>query len=96
MVRKNKIKNREKKEKVANLSISPKREKMISRSSPVVTGFSLQTNKTFSGGATSALGRSPIISSTVALALASLSAASSASCSAVLPSSSPSSSSRVS
>lgn len=37
----------------------PKREKMISRSSSVVTGFSLHTNRTFSGGFTFASGRSP-------------------------------------
>lgn len=37
----------------------PKREKMISRSSSVVTGFSLHTNRTFSGGLMSASGRSP-------------------------------------
>lgn len=40
----------------------PKREKMISRSSSVVTGFNLQTKRTFSGGLTSASGRSPTYS----------------------------------
>lgn len=40
--------------------------KMISKSSSVVTGLSLQTNSTFSGGFMSASGRSPIISSTTA------------------------------
>lgn len=39
--------------------MDPKREKIISRSSSVVTGFSLQTKRTFSGGLTSASGRSP-------------------------------------
>lgn len=39
--------------------MEPKREKMISRSSSVVTGLSLHTNKTFSGGFMSASGRSP-------------------------------------
>lgn len=42
-----------------HLLMDPKREKMISRSSSVVTGFSLHTNSTFSGGRTSASGRSP-------------------------------------
>lgn len=42
-----------------HLFMEPKREKMISRSSSVVTGFSLHTNSTFSGGLTSASGRSP-------------------------------------
>lgn len=42
-----------------HLLMVPKREKMISRSSSVVTGLSLQTNSTFSGGRTSASGRSP-------------------------------------
>lgn len=39
--------------------ILPNREKIISRSSSVVTGFSLQTNSTLSGGAASASGKSP-------------------------------------
>lgn len=42
-----------------HLFIVPKRENMISRSSSVVTGFSLHTNSTFSGGLISASGRSP-------------------------------------
>lgn len=42
-----------------HLLMVPKREKMISRSSSVVTGLSLQTNSTFSGGRMSASGRSP-------------------------------------
>ncbi|KYM79371.1 hypothetical protein ALC53_10166, partial [Atta colombica] len=37
-------------------TIFPKRLKIISRSSSFVTGFNLQTNKTFSGGAISASG----------------------------------------
>lgn len=41
------------------LLIGPNRENIISRSSSVVTGFSLQTNSTFSGGLTSASGKSP-------------------------------------
>mmetsp|Transcript_10686 Transcript_10686/g.27413 ORF Transcript_10686/g.27413 Transcript_10686/m.27413 type:complete len:202 (+) Transcript_10686:258-863(+) len=49
----------------------PKRENMISRSSSVVTGFSLHTNSMLDGGLTSASGRSPIISSTTARDLAS-------------------------
>mmetsp|Transcript_17528 Transcript_17528/g.42053 ORF Transcript_17528/g.42053 Transcript_17528/m.42053 type:complete len:202 (-) Transcript_17528:338-943(-) len=44
----------------------PNREKMISRSSSVVTGLSLQTKIMLEGGLTSASGRSPIISSTTA------------------------------
>ena len=43
-----------------NLLICPNLEKMISRSSDVVTGLSLQTNSTFSGGLASASGKSPI------------------------------------
>ena len=39
--------------------MGPNLEKIISRSSSVVTGLSLQTNKTSSGGATSASGMSP-------------------------------------
>lgn len=39
--------------------MGPNRENIISRSSSVVTGFSLQTNSTFSGGFTSASGKSP-------------------------------------
>lgn len=45
-----------------HLFMDPKREKMISRSSSVVTGFNLQTKRTFSGGLTSASGRSPTYS----------------------------------
>lgn len=45
-----------------HLLMEPKREKMISRSSSVVTGFNLQTKRTFSGGLTSASGRSPTYS----------------------------------
>lgn len=41
------------------LLMGPNRENIISRSSSVVTGFSLQTNSTFSGGLTSASGKSP-------------------------------------
>lgn len=41
------------------LLMGPNRENIISRSSPVVTGFSLQTNSTFSGGLMSASGKSP-------------------------------------
>lgn len=44
------------------LMIVPKRENMSSRSSSRVTGFSLQTNSTFSGGLTLAKGKSPTIS----------------------------------
>lgn len=39
--------------------MGPKREKIISKSSSVVTGFNLQTNRTLSGGFTSASGKSP-------------------------------------
>ena len=42
------------------LAILPNLEKMISRSSSVVTWFSLHTNNTLSGGATSSSGISPI------------------------------------
>ena len=42
-----------------DLLIFPNREKIISRSSAVVTGLSLHTNSTFSGGAASTSGRSP-------------------------------------
>lgn len=55
----------------SQLKILPNRPKMSSRSSSPVTGFSLHTNKTFSGGFTSAKGRSPIISSVSACASAS-------------------------
>lgn len=41
---------------------------MICKSSSLVTGFSLHTNKTFSGGAISAEGKSPTISRIVARA----------------------------
>eukprot|EP00879_Flechtneria_rotunda_P033884 GHRR01037748.1.p1 GENE.GHRR01037748.1~~GHRR01037748.1.p1 ORF type:complete len:144 (+),score=19.70 GHRR01037748.1:169-600(+) len=50
--------------------------KMISRSSSVVTGFSLHTNSMLLGGLTSASGKSPIISSTTALFWASAARAS--------------------
>jgi hypothetical protein len=56
------------------------------RSSSVVTGLSLQTKSTFSGGAASTEGKSPTISRIVARALASLSAIASSIYSAVLPS----------
>lgn len=46
---------------------------MICKSSSLVTGFSLHTNKTFSGGAISAEGKSPTISRIVARACASFS-----------------------
>lgn len=52
------------------LTISPKREKMSSRSSSRVTGLSLHTKSTFSGGRTLANGRSPTISSVSAAAAA--------------------------
>ncbi len=42
-----------------HLLIFPKREKIISKSSAVVTGFNLHTNNTFSGGAASTSGMSP-------------------------------------
>ena len=45
----------------------PKRLKMVSRSSSVVTAFSLQMKSILAGGAASASGRSPIISRTTAL-----------------------------
>ena len=44
---------------MTHLKISPNREKIISRSASLVAGLSLHTNSTFSGGATSASGRSP-------------------------------------
>lgn len=47
------------------LLIAPKRENMISRSSSVVTGLSLQTKSTFSGGLISASGKSPTSSTKV-------------------------------
>lgn len=50
------------------LIILPNRLNIICKSSSLVTGFNLQTNKTFSGGATSAEGKSPTISSIVARA----------------------------
>lgn len=53
--------------------IVPKREKIISRSSSVVTGLSLQMNNMLGGGLASASGRSPIISSTTARLCASFS-----------------------
>lgn len=46
---------------------------MICKSSSLVTGFNLHTNKTFSGGAMSAEGKSPTISRMVARAWASFS-----------------------
>jgi len=46
---------------------------IICKSSSLVTGFSLHTNKTFSGGAISAEGKSPTISRMVARAKASFS-----------------------
>lgn len=54
-----KTNNKERQGRQRHLLMVPKREKMISRSSSVVTGLSLQTNSTFSGGRTSASGRSP-------------------------------------
>ena len=57
---------------MTDLLTFPKRLKIISKSSSLVTGFSLQMNKTFSGGAISASGRSPTISKMVACAQASL------------------------
>ena len=50
--------------------IVPKREKISSRSSSRVTGLSLHTKRTFSGGRTLAKGRSPTISSVSAEAAA--------------------------
>jgi len=44
------------------LRILPNRENIISRSSSVVTGLSLQTNSTLSSGFISASGRSPTCS----------------------------------
>ena len=41
------------------LRISPNLEKITSKSSAVVTGFSLQTNNTLSSGVTSWSGKSP-------------------------------------
>lgn len=52
------------------LIIGPKRENISSRSSSRVTGLSLHTNNTFSGGRTLANGRSPTISNVNADALA--------------------------
>ncbi len=40
--------------------MGPKRENMISKSASVVTGFNLQTKRTFSGGLIFASGKSPI------------------------------------
>lgn len=54
----------------SQLRISPKREKMSSRSSLRVTGLSLHTKSTFSGGLMSACGKSPTISSVKAAASA--------------------------
>lgn len=54
---------------------------MICKSSSLVTGFNLHTNKTFSGGAMSAEGKSPTISRMVARAWASFSCLFSSSCS---------------
>lgn len=51
--------------------ICPNREKMSCSDSSSVTGLSLHTKSTFSGGATSAKGRSPTISSVSACCLAS-------------------------
>lgn len=66
---------------------------MICKSSSLVTGFSLHTNKTFSGGAISAVGKSPTISRMVARACASFSCLfssnSSTSTSSVMSSSAP-------
>jgi hypothetical protein len=45
----------------AYLLICPNLENMISKSSSVVTGFNLHTNKTFSGGLISASGISPTL-----------------------------------
>lgn len=53
---------------MTNLTILPNLLNMICKSSSLVTGFSLHTNKTFSGGATSAEGKSPTISRIVARA----------------------------
>src|SRR5258707_10442426 len=50
--------------------IGPKREKISSRSSSRVTGLSLHTKRTFSGGRTLAKGKSPTISSVRAEAAA--------------------------
>ena len=47
------------KKSIAAYLIGPNLEKIISRSSLLVTGFSLQTNNTFSGGFISASGKSP-------------------------------------
>lgn len=52
------------------LIIVPKRENISSRSSSRVTGLSLQTKRTFSGGRTFANGKSPTISSVKAEAAA--------------------------
>lgn len=56
---------------ISQLMIVPNREKINSRSSLLVIWLSLQTKSTFSGGATSAKGRSPTISSVRACARAS-------------------------
>lgn len=55
------------------LMIVPKRENINSRSSSRVTGLSLHTKRTFSGGRTLANGRSPTISSVSADAAAAFS-----------------------
>lgn len=78
------------------LMIVPKREKMSSRSSSRVTGLSLHTKSTFSGGLTLANGRSPTISRVSAAAAASrLRRASSSSSSGSVASGSSSSAMRV-
>lgn len=53
--------------------ITPKREKISSKSSSQVTGFNLHTNRTFSGGLTFANGKSPTISKVSADAAAAFS-----------------------
>ncbi len=57
----------------SQLRILPNREKKSSRSSLLVTGFSLQTKRMFSGGRTSANGKSPTISNVNAAAFVSAS-----------------------
>ncbi|KOO26525.1 hypothetical protein Ctob_003644 [Chrysochromulina tobinii] len=58
----------------------PNRLKMSSRSSSCVTGLSLHTKSTFSGGARSASGKSPSISRTWARLAAALAASASSTC----------------
>ena len=70
----------------SQLTMDPNLEKMISKSSAVVTGFSLQTNKTFSGGLPSASGISPTISKICAFDLLSLLSTISFTSSSVFPS----------